>query len=195
MKKQTIKPIRIKGAEGIVLHNGNIVLGMQKLKRWYELKGGKTAAIIKTLGGQIEDVDEESSKTALVREVLEEVEGLDKNNIRVSKSPVFTKNVIMGKLNPYEKDSNLNMVADFYLLEIVNKNNIFPNDLPALVEISINVFLKINFSQEDEIKTLKNWIIKNNKKSIKLPEYYALMIPNEVKTFLMKCNLEFSLLW
>ena len=47
----------IKGAEAIVIHNGNIILGMQKPKRWYNLENEEKATIIKTLGGQIEKED------------------------------------------------------------------------------------------------------------------------------------------
>ena len=87
---------QINGAEGVVIHNGNVVLGMQKPKRWYELENGERATIIKTLGGEIEEKDENSSKRALVREVLEEVQGIEEKDIRVSKSPIFTKRIRMG---------------------------------------------------------------------------------------------------
>ena len=40
----------IYGAEGIVLHGEKVVLGMQKIKRWYKLENGETASIVKTLG-------------------------------------------------------------------------------------------------------------------------------------------------
>ena len=72
----------INGAEGVVIHNGNVVLGMQKPKRWYELPNGEKATIIKTLGGEIEEKDENSSKRALVREVLEEVEGIEEKDLK-----------------------------------------------------------------------------------------------------------------
>ena len=41
MKDNNLK--EIKGAEAVVIHNGNIVLGMQKPKRWYELDNNKMA--------------------------------------------------------------------------------------------------------------------------------------------------------
>ena len=86
----------INGAEGVVIHNGNVVLGMQKPKRWYELPNGEKATIIKTLGGEIEEKDENNSKRALVREVIEEVEGIeDKNQLSYSVQIVFHKDLIL----------------------------------------------------------------------------------------------------
>ena len=145
----------INGAEGVVIHNGNVVLGMQKPKRWYELGNGERATIIKTLGGEIEEKDENSSKRALVREVLEEVEGIEEKDIRVSKRPIFTKRIRMGELNPYERQSELSMKADFYLLEISKKKNIKPNDLPALLEIPLKEFLKLDFARQGNLNDLQ----------------------------------------
>ena len=176
----------VEGTEGIVIHNGNIVLGMQKTKRWYKIQNGETAAIIKTIGGQIEEVDGKSPKKALIREVLEEVKGIGIEDVRVSKIPIFTKKVRMGDLNPYEKQSNLSMNADFYLLEISNKKHIMPNDLPALLEMPIEKFLKLEFCKQGDLRSLQNHIIKNDSCNFNLPEHYALMIPNEVKNFFEK---------
>ena len=47
----------IHGSEGIVVHNGNVVLGLQKEKRWYHLLDHKKVGIIKTIGGAIEEED------------------------------------------------------------------------------------------------------------------------------------------
>lgn len=116
----------IKGAEAIVIHNGNIILGMQKPKRWYNLENEEKATIIKTLGGQIEKEDKNSSKRALIREVLEEVKGIEEKDLRVTSNLIFTKKIIMGDLNIFERDSNLSMEADFYLLEILSKKAIEP---------------------------------------------------------------------
>lgn len=55
----------ILGAEGIVIHGNKIVLGMQKSNRWYILKNGEKAAIVKTLGGAIEEVDGKNTKIAI----------------------------------------------------------------------------------------------------------------------------------
>mgnify|MGYP004643068185 CR=1 FL=1 len=56
---------KINGTEAIVIHNGNIVLGMQKPKRWYKLENDKRATVIKTLGGQVEKIDENKLKMVL----------------------------------------------------------------------------------------------------------------------------------
>lgn len=45
---------KIYGAEGIVFHGNKIVLGMQNVKRWYELEKGKQACLVKTLEGKVE---------------------------------------------------------------------------------------------------------------------------------------------
>ena len=83
----------ILGAEGIVIHGNKIVLGMQKQKRWYFLENGEKAAIIKTLGGTVEKVDENNTRKTLIREILEEVKGINNKDINVSKQPVFTKEI------------------------------------------------------------------------------------------------------
>ena len=145
MEKKGDKLVNIKGAEGIVIHNGNVVLGMQKPKRWYELDNNKMATIIKTLGGEIEETDKEDSKKTIIREIMEEVDDINEKDIKISKTPIFTKSITMGKLNPYERDSKLNMLADFYLLEIIKEGKLFPNDLPALIEIPVDFFLNIEF--------------------------------------------------
>ena len=183
---------QINGAEGVVIHNGNVVLGMQKPKRWYELENGERATIIKTLGGEIEEKDENSSKRALVREVLEEVQGIEEKDIRVSKSPIFTKRIRMGELNPYEKLSELHMKAHFYLLEISKKKSIQPNDLPALLEIPLKTFLQFDFSTQGKTDELQEFIIENKRATLELPQHYAFMIPKEVKDFFerMKGNRE-----
>lgn len=169
----------IKGAEGIVLHNGKIILGMQKAERWYKLPNGESAAIIKTIGGKIEIEDENSSKKALVREVLEEIRGIEKSDIRISQNPIFTKRVRMKEVNPFERESNLKMNADFYALFLMNKGKLHPNDLPALIEIPVSRFLKLKFGSTEHISTIQDCIIQND--NVELPENYALMIPREIK--------------
>ena len=82
---------KIRGAEAVVIHNGNMVLGMQKPKRWYDLENGERATVIKTLGGRIEEEDKNNSKRALIREILEEVKGIGEKDIRVTANPIFTK--------------------------------------------------------------------------------------------------------
>lgn len=177
---------KIKGAEAVVIHNGNIVLGMQKPKRWYDLGNGERATVIKTLGGQIEEVDKNSSKKALIREVLEEVKGIEEKDIRLTTDPIFTKKIRMGDLNTFERDSNLSMEADFYLLQILSKEHIEPNDLPALLEIPVKEFLKLEFTRKESLNKLKKYVIKSIEFQDSLPEHYALMIPEEVKEFLKK---------
>ena len=173
------KTDEIYGAEGIVIHNNNVVLGMQKPKRWYPFNNGQKAAIIKTLGGKVEEEDEGNTKNAFIREVLEEVNGI--TNYRVSKQPIFTKKITMGELNPYERSSTLNLNADFYVLEIFSENGIKPNDLPALIEIPIDKFMDLNLCVNMSTSAIKEYIIKNG--DIDLPENYAIMAPNEVKNF------------
>lgn len=178
----------IKGSEAIVIHNDNIVLGMQSVKRWYKLENGQTAAIIKTIGGKIEENDEDNSKKTLIREVLEELklDGVDNSDITISKWPVFTKEIKLGELNPFDKQSELSMCADFYFIKILSINKILPNDLPALLEMPIEKFLKLKFAKSSETKNLYDYIIKNANYDFELPEHYALMVPEEVKVFLEK---------
>lgn len=175
---------KIFGAEGIVIHGNKIVLGMQKTKRWYHLENGETAAIIKTLGGAIEDSDEQNTRTAVIREILEEVQGIQERDITVSKTPIFTKEIKMGELNPYEENSNLRMKADFYIVEIPKDIQLAPNDLPALVEIPIDNFCKLNLSSNLSLCNIKNYA--TQKEEIAIPENYAIMAPKEIKDFLRK---------
>ena len=184
MEKIDKEILEIKGAEGVVIHNGNIVLGMQKEERWYKSKDGKKAAIIKTIGGKIEEIDENSSKKALLRELNEEIEEFKTNNMKISDNPIFSKSITLSELNPYETKSKLKMTADFYFLEIFDKKDIEPNDLPAILEIPIDVFLNLKFAKENELNNLQEWVIKNKKYNLELPKYYALMIPEEIKSFL-----------
>lgn len=172
------------GAEGIVLHGDKIVLGMQKPKRWYQLENGEKAAIVKTLGGGIKDIDKNNSRKALIREILEEVKGIEEKDINVSKTPIFTKEIIMGELNPYEENSTLRMKADFYAVEISENIQLKPNDLPALVEIPIDNFLKLNLSSNLYLCNIKNYA--RQKEEITIPENYAIMAPKEIKDFLRR---------
>lgn len=172
----------VKGAEGIVIHGNKIVLGMQKSKRWYSLENGENATIVKTLGGSIEEEDNENSRNALIRELLEEVKGIEKSNLKVSDMPLFTKHIKMKDLNPYEKESNLDMQADFYLVEIPNNVSIKPNDLPALIEIPIDRFFKLELSTNSPLFNIENYLVKNSEDRV--PENYAIMAPKEVKDFL-----------
>ena len=98
----------------------------------------------------------------------------------------------MGELNPYEKLSELNMKADFYLLEISKKKSIQPNDLPALLEIPLKTFLQFDFSTQGKTDELQEFIIENKRATLELPQHYAFMIPKEVKDFFerMKGNRE-----
>ncbi len=173
------------GAEGIVIHGDKIVLGMQKTKRWYPLENGKQAAIVKTLGGAVEDQDNNNTRNALIREILEEVEGIEEKDIKVSQSPIFTKEIKLGELNPYEENSMLKMKADFYAVEIPTNVTLKPNDLPALVEIPKDQFFKMNLSSDSLLGDIKNYVIKREEKST-IPENYAIMAPKEIKDFLMK---------
>jgi len=180
---------KILGAEGIVIHEGNIVLGMQKPKRWYKLVNGNIAAIVKTLGGEVEEIDEWSTKNAIIREVIEEVKDIKTQDIKINPNPKFTKEIKMGDLNPYQRDSNLKMKADFYFIEILKSGGLVPNDLPALFEIPLSEFLKMDLSENMSINKLLPYISsKLNKKDVELPNEVALMIPNEVKEVLERTS-------
>ena len=172
------------GAEGILIHGDKIVLGMQKQKRWYFLENGEKAAIIKTLGGAVEKVDENNTRRTLIREILEEVKGINNKDINVSKQPVFTKEIEIRELNPYEQNSTLKMRADFYTVEIAKDINLKPNDLPALIEIPKEKFYDIKLASNLSMKYIKDYIIKNEEE-ISIPENYAIMAPKEVKNFLV----------
>ena len=90
------------------------------------------------------------------------------------------------ELNPYEQNSTLKMRADFYTVEIAKDINLKPNDLPALLEITIKEFLSLEFNKKESLNKLQEYVIKNKNLQLHLPEYYALMIPKEVKEFLKK---------
>lgn len=174
---------KIHGAEGIVIHGDKIVLGMQKPKRWYHLENGEKAALVKTLGGAVEEIDEKSTRKALIREVLEEVKGIEEKDIKVSQYPIFTKEIKMGELNPYEQNSNLKMKADFYIVEIPEHVKLVPNDLPALIEIPKDHFYKMNFASNLFYKDIRNFVTKS-KEEVTIPENCAIMAPKEIKNFL-----------
>lgn len=175
---------QVRGAESILIHNGNVVLGMQTPSRWHTLEDGTKAGIIKTIGGKIEKEDS-SSRDALQREIIEEIEGINKENLRISTNPVFSKNIKLGDLNPFQKESKLGLTADFYIAEIIKEGSLKPNDLPAILEIPIDKFMKMKFGCKDYLRFLNKYITKNEKiyQDIDLPESYALMIPGEVKSF------------
>ena len=173
----------IVGGEGIVFHNNNVVLGMQKTKRWYNMQNNKKGAIIKTIGGQIEKDDNGNLKNTLLRETMEEIKDISLEDLTISSDKVFEKKILMKELNPFDTTSNLEMKANFYELNIINKKNIYPNDLPFLFEIPINVLINLDFNKIMEIDELKKYTIASNE-DLKLPEYVALFIPEELKNYL-----------
>ena len=118
------------GSEGIIIHNNKIVLGMQKEKRWYNLKNNKKGAIVKTIGGSIEKEDSGSLKNALLRETIEEIKNITINDLTLSYKRIFEKEILMRDLNPFDNTSSLKMKANFYKIIINTDNNILPNDLP-----------------------------------------------------------------
>lgn len=87
----------------------------------------------------------------------------------------------MGALNPFLKESDLKMIADFYILKLNPKKEISPKDLPALIEMPMQVFLEHNFSTREKTRGLEKYIKKG--KDLVLPENYTLMIPRGVKSF------------
>ena len=174
---------KVIGAEGIIIHDNKIVLGMQKRKRWYTLKNGEQAGIVKTLGGAVEKQDNNSTRNALIRELLEEIRGINIKDINIDEFPIFSKNIKMKDLNPYELDSELEMEADFYIVKIDKKCKLVPNDLPMLMEIPIEKFLNTNLSESMSIKNMEEYMLNKNIKT-RLPSNYAIMAPIEVKSFL-----------
>lgn len=179
-----MKNSNIYGAEGLIIHGNKIVLGMQTSKRWYDLENGKKASIIKTIGGSVEKQDSNTRNT-LIREILEEISGISLEQIKVSSNPIFKKEVQMKEINPYEKESNLNMTADFYIVEVPNNIVLKPNDLPALLEIPLYQFNKLPLSSNLQLEELKEYTIKKDE-NIDLPDNFALMIPVEIKECIEK---------
>lgn len=81
----------------------------------------------------------------------------EEKDLRMTSNPIFTKRIRMGDLNIFEKDSNLSMEADFYILEILDKKDIEPNDLPALLEIPIKEFIKLEFTKKESLNKLQEY--------------------------------------
>ncbi len=183
MEKKDEKELGVKGVEGLVVHNGKIVLGMQGPERWYKLANGENGCIIKTLGGGLEKEDENNSRNALFREVFEEVKEISEKDLRITKNPIFSKSIRMKDLNPFEKNSDLNMSADFYIMEIQKKDSISPNDLPALIEIPFEKFESMQFGETKRLSSISEYVIKNKKATCELPEVYSFFIPEEVREY------------
>ena len=173
---------RVEGTEGIIIIGNNIILGMQKEKRWYKLDEASKGAIIKTIGGSIEDVDDSNSKKALKREIIEEIDNINDEDVYIKDDKLFSKTIVMGDLNPFDTDSKMIMNADFYLVKIAEKK-IFPKDLPALVVMPVMDFLNFEHNKKISINKIKKYLIINKKISI-LPEYFTFFIPLEVVKYL-----------
>ena len=73
------------------------------------------------------------------------------------------------------------MNADFYLLQILKEEVLQPNDLPALIEIPLSRFIKMEFNSQGKMRNIQDYISQNT--SIDLPDYYRFMIPEEVHRF------------
>lgn len=174
---------RVIGAESIIIFNDKIILGMQKEKRWYKNENGSVSAIIKNIGGQIEEIDNKSSKNALIRELMEEISNISFENIEIS-DVIFNKKIRMKDLNPFDKSSTLEMQADFYLVNLKNISVLEPNDLPFLVEIPINEFVNFKMCSKTKINKIVKYVIKNKKYDVALPDYYAFFIPDDVIKYL-----------
>lgn len=171
------------GSEGIIFHNGNVVLGMQKQKRWYILDGNNKGAIVKTIGGSIEKEDKNSARKALKREISEEIFNLSSEDIVISRKKLFTKEIHMSDLNPFDKSSLLKMKANFYLVNILKKK-IEPNDLPYLFEIPLKDFINLEFNKIIDSKLIEKYLIKNKSMSPNFPSYVALFVPLDVIEYL-----------
>ncbi len=183
------KEEKIKGAEAIIMHNGNIVLGMQNKNRWYKLPNGNKATAIKTIGGKMEEKDENDSQKAVIRELFEEIEGIDKKDIKITKNPVFNKQVQLKEINPYENNSKIELNADFYVINIEGKKQIFPKDIPGIVEIPVADFMKMEISKDISIEELKNRGNITLKEEENMPDNFAIMAPKEMKDFLQSISI------
>lgn len=167
------------GAECILIQDNCLILGFQKCKRWYNYKNEK-AAIIKTIGGKLEDIDNNNTCNTLVREMNEEI--CNVHEYFFDKKDLFIKKIDMCNLNPFDRSSKLKMEATFYKI-IINKNcNIYPNDLPFLLKIPFSELKKFNFGVIYDISMIKKYII-FSKNSYKLPKYFSFFIPDEVRKY------------
>lgn len=173
---------KIYGAEGIVIYGDNILLGMQKSKRWYQYNN-RSSALIKTIGGGVELIDGDNTFNTLKREICEELM-ISEADAYIEQKPIFHKKVYMKDLNPFDSNSKLQLNAYFYLVKINEDAIVEPNDLPFLFKIPISEFIKYKMCEICEIKDIKKYIIGN--KNERKPVYYSFFIPKEVVSFLEK---------
>lgn len=96
--------------------------------------------------------------------------------------PIFTKKVKMSELNPYEKESNLVLNADFYFVEILNQEAISPNDLPVLFEIPVRDFLQLEFCKHCTIETLGRY------RKLYIFKYLKILTARRKSMILFLCN-------
>ena len=170
------------GGEGIILYKEYVILGMQKEKRWYDLDHNDKWALIKTIGGKIEREDHYSMKKALIREIKEELNLLS-NDFQISHHCLFEKEILMSDLNPFEKKSDTKLKAKFYRVDISDKKDVLPCDLPFLLMIPIKEFINLEYNVIIESYTLKKYFISKNN-NVNIPKYVSLFIPEEVKLYL-----------
>lgn len=172
---------KVIGSEGIIILDGNVILGMQKPKRWYEYANDK-GALIKTIGGQLEDVDNGDFKSALAREITEEIQKIEIDNDDMIL--LFNKKIRMKDLNPFEMKSELEMSANFYLIKIKDNSNYTPNDLPFLIKIPIEKFLKFEMGKIYNMDMISDYLIKNENVISKPPKYFSFFVPNDAIAYL-----------
>jgi len=170
---------KVIGAEGIIIQDNCLILGMQKPKRWYNYKDDK-ACIIKTIGGVLENVDNSNTFNALIREMNEEISNI--NNYNCDKKILFKKEINMCDLNPFDKKFKLKMQADFFKIILKKENEIYPNDLPCLVKLPLGVLKNMKFGFVYDISIIKKYLIISNK-NYQLPKYFCLFIPDEVRKY------------
>ena len=109
--------------------------------------------------------------------------------MRITSKPIFHKSLKMGQMNRYESKSDLQMNADFYVVEIKKEDSLEPNDLPAIIEIPVEGFLSLMSKQGDiDFSDVRDYIIKNKDRDVELPERYTLMIPDEVRELFIELN-------
>ena len=65
----------------------------------------------------------------------------------------------------------------------LGSSKLSPNDLPALIEIPIERFCKMDLSSDSPFWYIKNYMVQGEQK-LEYPQKYAIMAPKEIKDFL-----------
>jgi|GEM_PF-1654189 len=192
------------GVEAIVIYEDSIVLGMQKKYRWVDIGKNKKGIVLKTIGGQIKE--SETEKMALIRELREEIY-FSKNNkdikfnfikpentylingsknevVKASNERVAIVRAKLQEMNIFIKKNQKKLEGHFYIIKIEGIGKIKPKDLPALLVIPIEKFLKINFLTKINYQEIKNFLVEKEKISEK--DVFSIMLPEFFKKIIKK---------